>query len=190
MDGQVSPTKTKQQELVITRTFNAPRLLIWKALTYAEWVKKWWGPREFTAPVIQIDLKVGGKYLYCMRSPDGKDYWNTGVYREIDYPQKLLVTDSFADKKGNVVPPTYYGMSPGFPNETVVSITLEDLGSKTKLTLSGAAPPSDKDRKDEETRWNQSFDKMADWLEKSKTEVQSQFESGEKPPGGMSYHSG
>jgi uncharacterized protein YndB with AHSA1/START domain len=99
MDSQVSPTNTKQKELVITRTFNAPRLLVWKALTYPEWVKKWWGPKGFTAPVAQIDLKVGGKYLYCMRSPDGKDYWSTGEYREIDYPQKLVVTDALPMKK-------------------------------------------------------------------------------------------
>jgi uncharacterized protein YndB with AHSA1/START domain len=57
-------------------------------------VKRWWGPKGFTAPVCKIDLRVGSKFLYCMRSPDGKDYWNTGVYREIVEPERIVSTDS------------------------------------------------------------------------------------------------
>jgi len=70
-------------ELVITRVFDAPREQVWKAWTDPEHFKKWWGPEHFTAPVSEIDLRVGGTYFNCMRSPDGKDYYTTGVYREI-----------------------------------------------------------------------------------------------------------
>src|SRR5207249_10001297 len=66
-----------------------------------ERAKRWWGPEGFTAPFIKIDLRVGGKYLFCMRSPDGKDYWSTGVYREIVPLQRIVSTDSFADEKGD-----------------------------------------------------------------------------------------
>ena len=72
------------------------------------------GPKNFTCPTCEIDFKVGGKYLNCMRSPDGKDFWSTGTYQEIVILERIVYTDSFSDEKGNVVPSTYYGMA-GFP---------------------------------------------------------------------------
>ena len=75
--------KENKDALTIIRVFDAPRGLVWEAWTEPENVKLWWGPKDFTSPVNKIDLRVGGKYLSCMRSPDGKDYWSTGVYREI-----------------------------------------------------------------------------------------------------------
>jgi len=171
MKQQDSTTKTKEKEVVITRDFNAPREMVWKALTDPDWVKQWWGPKDFTAPVIRIDLRVGGKYLYCMRSPDGKDYWSTGIFREIDAPKRLAYTDSFADEKGNVVSPTYYGFGPEFPRETLATFSLEDQNGKTILTLRGGGPPSEKDRNDAIAGWNESFDKMAEVLEKRKSGI-------------------
>lgn len=103
--------KAKGSELVLTRVFDAPRERVWKAWTQPEEVKRWWGPKGFTAPFVTIDFRVGGKYLYCMRAPDGKDYWSTGVYREIVPLEKIVATDSFADPEGNVVSATHYGMN-------------------------------------------------------------------------------
>jgi uncharacterized protein YndB with AHSA1/START domain len=165
MKQQVSATDTQQPEVVITRDFNAPREEVWKALTDPNWLKQWWGPRNFTAPVIQNDLRVGGKYLYCMRSPDGKEYWSTGNFRKIDVPKRLVYTDSFSDEKGNVVSPTYNGFRPDFPIETLVDITLEDQKGKTRLTLKWYNPPFEKDRSDAIVGWNESLDKMAEFLE-------------------------
>ncbi len=156
---------TKKRELVITRIFDAPRELVWKAWTDPERAKRWWGPKDFTAPVIKIDLRVGGKYLFCMRSPDGQDFWSTGVYREIVPQKKIVVTDSFADEKGNVVPASHYGMS-DFPLECQVTVTFEDQDGKTKMTLkhSGIESISETDRSNMEQGWNQSFDKLAESL--------------------------
>src|SRR6267378_2706264 len=70
-----SDTQDRQATaLVITRVFDAPREQVWNAWTDPEQFKKWWGPEHFTAPVSEIDLRVGGTYFNCMRSPDGKDY--------------------------------------------------------------------------------------------------------------------
>jgi uncharacterized protein YndB with AHSA1/START domain len=93
-----------KSELIITRVFDAPRELVWKAWTEPERVKQWWGPRGFTSPFCKIDLRVGGSYLFSMRSPDGQDFWSTGVYREIIPQERIVATGSFADEKGNVVP--------------------------------------------------------------------------------------
>ena len=105
------------KELIITRVFNFPRSLVWKAWSMPEMLKKWWGPKDYTCPVCKIDFRVGGKYLSCMRSPEGKDYWSTGIYRQIVPIKIIVMTDSFADEKGNVVPASYYGMQGEFPLE-------------------------------------------------------------------------
>jgi uncharacterized protein YndB with AHSA1/START domain len=154
------------QELVITRVFNAPRERVWQAWTDPGMFKKWWGPQGFTSPVAKIDLRVGGEYLNCMRSPDGKEFWSLGVYREISAPNLLVMVDSFADEKGNVVPAAHYGLSSGFPMEMTITVVLDEQDGKTKLTLkhSGVAGISDQDRADMEQGWNQSLDKLEEVL--------------------------
>ncbi len=151
-------------ELVITRTFNAPRDIVWRYWTEPDYFKRWWGPKGFTTPNCDIDFRVGGKYLNCMRSPEGKDYWNTGVYKEIASQQKIVATDCFADEKGNIVPSTYYGMSKDFPLEMLLTVTFEDVQGKTKLTIRHTGIPAGKDYDDCREGWNQSLEKLADAL--------------------------
>ena len=161
--------REKKNELVLKRTFDAPRELVWKAWTEPELVKRWWGPKGFMAPSCEIDLRVGGKYLYCMRSPEGKDYWSTGVFREIVAMKKIVCTDSFADEKGNVVPATHYGMGPEVPREMLVTVTFEDVQGKTKLTLRHAGLPPGAHLKGAEEGWSTSLDKLAESLERIST---------------------
>src|SRR5512143_3343103 len=133
---------TDKKDLIITRIFDAPRGLVWKAWTEPELVKKWWGPKNFTAPVVNIDLRVGGKYLYCMRDPENKNFWSTGAYRELVPLLRIVCTDSFADEKGNRVPASHYGMPGDWPSELLVTVTFEDVGGKTKMTLQHAGLPA------------------------------------------------
>jgi uncharacterized protein YndB with AHSA1/START domain len=165
-EGRNPAGEPTEGELVITRVFEAPRELVWKAWTEPERCKRWWGPKGFTAPVCRIDLRVGGAYLNCMRSPEGQDYWSTGVYLEIAPPERLVCTDCFADEKGNVVPATHYGMSADFPLEMLVTVTFEEEGGKTKLTLKHAGLSSGKDLDDCREGWSQSLDKLAEALAK------------------------
>jgi uncharacterized protein YndB with AHSA1/START domain len=159
------------KDLTITRAFDVPRELIWKAWTEPERVKRWWGPKGFTSPVIKIDLRVGGEYLSCMRSPEGQDFWGKGIFREIAQPERLVMTDSFADKEGNTVPASYYGMSGDWPLEMLVTVMFEEQEGKTKLTLkhSGIEAISATDRDNMEQGWSQSFDKLAEYQEKEKS---------------------
>jgi len=148
--------------LTITRLFDSPRERVWKAWTSTELLKKWWGPKMFTAPVIKTDLRVDGKYLYCMRGPDGKDYWSTGVYREIVPLERLVMTDSFADEKGNAVPASHYGMTGDWPVELLVTVTFEEIDGRTKMTLQHEGLPAGMMREMTETGWSESFDKLAE----------------------------
>ena len=145
-----------QNELVVTRVFDAPPALVWKAWTEPEHFKKWWGPKGFTAPVAKIDLRVGGAFHWCMRGLKGEEYWTVAVYREIVPLKRLVYADSFADEKGNRIP-----APGGWPAETVVTVTFEEDHGKTKMTLRHAGMPSGKMSEMAGAGWNQSFDKLA-----------------------------
>lgn len=165
MTGMNKPVvEPSERELVITRIFDAPRELVWKAWTEPEHVMRWWGPKGFTSPVCKIDLRVDGRYLNCMRSPEGQDFWSTGVYREIVEPERIVYTDSFSDAEGNVVPASHYGLSGDFPLELQVTVTFEEHEGKTKLTLRHVGIPSGADYDGAQQGWSESFDKLADKL--------------------------
>ncbi len=157
--------KGTKNELTITRLFNAPAKLVWKAWAEPQHFMRWWGPKNFTCPVCTTDFRVGGKYLWCMRGPDGRDYWSTGVFREIVPLKRIVYTDAFADEKGNVVPASYHGL-PGedWPLEMTVTITFEESGGKTTMTLVHAGHPAGLMSEMASAGWNQSFDKLAESL--------------------------
>jgi len=160
-------TKPAEGELVITRIFDAPRELVWKAWTDPEHLMRWWGPKVFTCPHCEIDLRVGGKFLNCMRSSEGQDIWSTGVYREIVPMERIVCTDSFADEKGNVVPATHYGMPDNIPLEMQVTVTFEDLDGKTRMTLRHEGLPAGEMSDSAQQGWSESFDKLAEYLAKA-----------------------
>jgi len=136
----------RPEELVVTRVFDSPRELVFRAWTEPERVRRWWGPEGFTMPYCDIDLRPGGTFLRCMRSPGGRDFWVTGVFREIVAPELLVFTDSFADAEGHVVPPARYGAGPDMPPERLVTVTFEDRGGATRVTVRHAGLPSGADR--------------------------------------------
>jgi uncharacterized protein YndB with AHSA1/START domain len=161
--------ESAERELVITRIFDAPRELVWKAWTEPEHLMRWWGPKNFTAPVCKIDFRVGGVYLLCMRSPEGQEFWSTGVYREIVEPARIVYTHSFADEKGDPVPASHYKMPGDWPAETQATVIFEEHQGKTKLTLRYVGIPSGVMSEMASAGWNESFDKLAESLEKEKS---------------------
>ena len=153
------------KDLVIKRSFNAPRQKVWDAWTKPELVKSWWGPKGFTTPFAKIDFKVGGKYLVSMRSPEGVDYWSTGEYQEIKPLERIVYSDSFSDKDGSIVPAAEQGMPGDWPDRLMVTLTFEDAGpGKTALTLSTAGIPDDKNRDLTRESWGSMLDKLANCL--------------------------
>lgn len=149
---------------MITRVFDTPREQLWKAFTQPEIFKKWWGPKGFSCPVAEIDLRVGGKFFSCMKSSDGNEIWGIGTFREIKEPEKIVVTDSFADEKGNVVSAEHYGMSKDFPKEMLIHYDFEEQGDQSKLTLKHSGVPNLEMLNDMRVGWNESFDKLDDFL--------------------------
>jgi uncharacterized protein YndB with AHSA1/START domain len=146
--------------VVIERTFDAPVALIWQLWTQPELFKKWYGPTGFSVPVAEMDVRVGGKHLFCMQSPDGSmKMWSTGEYLEVVPNKRLVYTDSMADEHGNVVMPSTYGMNDAeYPTTTEVTVVLEDLDGRTKMIMTHAGVPANEQGANE--GWNQSFAKM------------------------------
>jgi uncharacterized protein YndB with AHSA1/START domain len=150
---------TLQNPIVIQRVFDLPISKVWKALTNAEEFKKWWGPNGFTCPSSSMEARVGGKYLNCMRAPDGKEFWSTGVVREFLPPRRLVITDSFSDNNGKVIPASDYGMSGNWPKELMITYELEEADGATKFKLIHEGIPAE--MRDECIQgWNESFDKL------------------------------
>ena len=159
----MSNTSVSEDAVVIERTFDAAIDLIWQMWTQPEHFKNWYGPKGFTVPVAEMDVRVGGKHLFCMVSPDGSmKMWSTGEYTEIVPNERLVYTDSPADENGNVVSPSAMGMPEGYPATTEVIVLLEDLGERTKMVMTHAGVPAESGAGG---GWTQAFDKLADHVE-------------------------
>jgi len=155
-------TPSREPTLTLTRVFDAPRELVFKVWTDPKHIANWWGPGGFTAPYVTVDLRVGGALHYCMRGPDGKDFWTKGFFHEIIVPEKIVCTMFFSDKDGNMRTPADCGLGPDFPTEMLDTVTFDKVaGNKTKLTLRRATPLSISKKYMEDQGWNSSLDKVA-----------------------------
>jgi uncharacterized protein YndB with AHSA1/START domain len=113
--------RPSERELVITRVFDAPRELVWTVWTDPGHVVHWWGPTGFTITIHAMDVQPGGVWTFVMHGPDGVDYDNRIVYREIVKPERLVYTHGGGEQRGQ----------PPFE----VTVTFADLGGQTRLTL-------------------------------------------------------
>ncbi len=123
---------------MIRRIIDAPVELVWKAWTDPEHVKRWWGPKDYISPTCKIDLRVGGKYVFCMRAPQsqgGQDMYTAGVYKEIVPLKRLEFTQGLSDKDGNRIDPAQVGMPPDFPKEICTVILFKARGDMTELII-------------------------------------------------------
>jgi len=153
----------EMERMVVTRIFDAPRELVWKAWTEPKYVMQWCGPKGFTAPFCEMDFRVGGKFLCCMRAPDGQEFWNAGEYHEIVLHEKIVSSMYFSDPEGNKVEPAQYGIEQHEPIDGAHDvITFEDLGNgQTKLTFIGNETMESAKNSGELEGWNQILDKVA-----------------------------
>jgi uncharacterized protein YndB with AHSA1/START domain len=124
--------------MVVTRVIDASREIVWKAYTQPEYVQQWWGPKGFTSPSCRSDFRVGGMFLYCMRSPDGQEGWTGGQFHEIIPHEKIVYSLYFADSDGNRMEPEEIGVEHEAIDGVYDEVRFEDLGDgRTKITLIG-----------------------------------------------------
>jgi uncharacterized protein YndB with AHSA1/START domain len=150
---------TTKNEILIHRVFSLPVNKVWSALTEREQFEKWWGPKGFTGSSSKMEARPGGKYLNCMRGPDGREYWSTGTVKELIPNKKLVITDSFSDEKGNIKPASDYGMPGNWPKELLITFELEEADGATKLKILHEGIPEEA-HDDCVNGWNESLDKL------------------------------
>lgn len=124
--------KSVDSDFVITRTYAAPRELLFSAFTDPEHLRHWWGPVGSSVVAAKMDLRVGGSYHFGLRFPDGEMMWAKFVYREIVPPQRLVWVHSFADADGNAIK---HPMSLDWPLLMLATVTFDVQDNGTKLTL-------------------------------------------------------
>ena len=148
-------TTPSEREIVMTRTFDAPRELIWEALSKPEHMREWWGPRGFTMPICEMDFGPGGAYRFVQQGPDGAEYGFRGEYREIVPPERITWTFEFEGMPGSISVDT-------------MTLTEED-GQTTITTTSVFDSVEQRDGMLEsgmETGAAETYDRLAELLEK------------------------
>jgi uncharacterized protein YndB with AHSA1/START domain len=129
-------TKPEKQDLIFTRTFDAPLEDVWMAWSEPEYVRQWWGPNGFTAPLARMDFREGGTSLLCMSSPQFGDQYSTWYYSQIIPMKHIEYTHNLVDKDGKIIDPTKVGMPADFPQGIRNTVTFKPLGdSRTEITV-------------------------------------------------------
>jgi uncharacterized protein YndB with AHSA1/START domain len=151
-------------ELVMTRTLDAPRDLVWRALTDPEHFSKWWGPKPYTAPLIKMDVREGGNLLWAMESPEGVRHFSGGRFTTVKAPGLLACVVYFADENGERIEPATLGFPPDWDGNQTITFTLDDLGDRTRLTMRQTGIPSGEMRHMATAGWLTSIDKLHESL--------------------------
>lgn len=116
--GTLKVTTPTDREIVLTRVFDAPAHLVYKAFIDPELLKRWFGPHGWSLTVCEVDLRVGGAWRYVLKGPDGTTMGMGGVYQEIVPGQRTVHTESFDD----------------YPGDSVITTVLTEHDGKTTLT--------------------------------------------------------
>jgi uncharacterized protein YndB with AHSA1/START domain len=124
--GTLKVVAQGDRQIIMTRVFDAPRALVFEALTTPELVRQWFGPHGWSLPVCEIDLRVGGAWRYVGTTGSGRTMGMGGTYREIDPPGRLVHLEKFDD----------------YPGEAVVETVLTETDGRTTavFTITSSSP--------------------------------------------------
>jgi uncharacterized protein YndB with AHSA1/START domain len=156
-------------EIVISRIFDAPRELVWEVWTEPNHVAKWWGPNGFTTTIHEMDVRPGGKWHHTMHGPDGKDYPNKSIFKEVIKLERIIFSHGGGEKGG-----------PGANFEA--TWTFDAQGDKTKVTIRMVFP-SQADRDQVVKHYNaieggkQTLGRLADYLPQAPVILERTFKA-------------
>jgi uncharacterized protein YndB with AHSA1/START domain len=153
MNARAEPVAAQEYALEISRVFDAPPILVFKAFTKPEHMVRWWGPKDFSTTVRKLEFRRGGSYHYTIHGPNDQHHGMSGVFREIAEPEKIVFTFAWDDEKGR----------PG--NETLIAITMKAEGNGTRLTFRQEPFDDVKSRDSHAEGWGEVLDKLAPFLD-------------------------
>ena len=151
-------------DVVVTRIFDAPVEEVWKAWRDPAYVTRWWGPAGFTSPSAEMDFRVGGASLVCMRAPaeyGGQDMYHTWTYTRIDPHERIEFVSNFANEDGTHLDPGAMDMPPGVPYDVPHVIVFKAADdNRTEITVTEHGYTSEEARDLSRVGMEQCLDKM------------------------------
>ena len=145
-----------EREVFLTRVYDAPRALVFRAWTDSQQLARWWGPKGFSNPVCEVDARPGGRLRIVMRAPDGTDYPMRGVFQEVVAPERLVFTNIAVDAQDQPI------------IEGLTTVLFAEEGGKTRVTVQtrgkAMAPIATQYLQGMEMGWSQSLEKLAELL--------------------------
>ena len=158
-------SKDGTYDVVVSRTFDAPRDRVWQAWSDPDLVRTWWGPRGFTAPTCRMDFREGGTTLVSMRSAEGYELFNTWTYGAIEPMERIEFVNGFADADGNKVAPSDLGLPPAIPADVPHVVTLRAIDDgTTELTVREFGYPNAQIAEVSKAGMEECIDKMVESL--------------------------
>ena len=150
--GNAAAAKPNERTVTITRVFDVPRDLVFKAWTDAERIAQWWAPKGFTIPACEADPRPGGIFRLCMRWAERGDYWMRGTYREVVAPERIVIVGVAYDAQDTA------------RLEAIINLALAELGGRTAMTVTTTARGSGEIAasmlEGMEQGWNQTIDHL------------------------------
>jgi uncharacterized protein YndB with AHSA1/START domain len=146
---------TRERELVMTRVFDSPQDLVFEVWIEPKHLANWLVPSGFSLAFCQLDFREGGDFKFCMRSPEGEDRWFWGTYSEIVEPERIVFTMDHDAPDGTQ------------QKKSIVTVTFEAVGEKTKLTLSQGVFEFEDDHTERRREWSECLDRLAQYVEKA-----------------------
>jgi uncharacterized protein YndB with AHSA1/START domain len=148
----VGASTSAERELVVSRLIDAPRALVFRAWTQPEHIARWWGPQGYITIFCDMDIRIGGRYRFGMRSPEGIEQWKVGVFRELVEPERVVFTFAWEAPDGSL------------GHELLTTVTFADQDGKTLLTLRQAVFETT-DRRDDHLRgWTSCLERFSDYM--------------------------
>ena len=149
----MAASTSADRELVVSRLIDAPPALVFRAWTQPEHIARWWGPQGFTTIYCDMDIRIGGRYRFGMRSPEGTEHWKVGVFREIVEPERVVFTFAWEASDG----------TPG--HELLTTVTFTEQDGQTLLTLRQAVFETTDGRDDHGRGWTSCLERFAEYMQ-------------------------
>jgi uncharacterized protein YndB with AHSA1/START domain len=148
----VAASTSADRELVVSRLIDAPRALVFRAWTQPEHIARWWGPQGYTTIFCDMDIRIGGRYRFGMRSPEGTEHWKVGVFRELVEPDRVVFTFAWEAPDGTL------------GHELLTTVIFTDQDGQTLLTLRQAEFETTDRRDDHGRGWTSCLERFAEYM--------------------------
>lgn len=121
--------------VTMEHTFNASEADVWRVWNDADSIRKWWGPKGYTAVVVRNEVREGGSYLWAMKSEQGRMFWSTGTYKEVVPNKTIVSTMSFCDASGKILRGSKVSVPGSWPDEITVVVDFSEPAGKARVTV-------------------------------------------------------